>query len=504
MSTGSHPGDLRILEEDLGADSVVVDGREEGVTYVFISPNQSFGSAVSRMMKTLPGMSLAEAQSLIRKHCPSIREMNERLGADQMVPRVEAAPQAGDVEAVPVGGLTRGRRSWRWARIAAVAAPAVIGGAAAAHFLFPSGATPDFARPKSVASAPNSAAEATYNLPLFKQIASRGKMRCDSIGPYQAKCVDADGTVMFSEASIGTSTAFTFAYGKDKIGFRIFPSEESAAAWVQEDANREVFDNVSMYGRVVLWGTDPVRLKEWRTALDSGPRFGNNTSAMYSQSPLPVSLASLAFGTLGVTQDRMEKAVSTGGDDSASLVYAVQLVMGTVPNEPQVPAVSGANDAVAIVVGAPDGVSSKETHGGVTAVVAVDPAPVNVTAPAGPAPDPEPTYPPVRPTPPPPAPAPKPAVEPSRPPADPDPVKDVPVPPVSETKAPDPSTQQPSVPAEPATVPPAVDPAPAVPEQPGLPLPAPSSESPTPTVPPVGAADQSDSGEVMEGFEARG
>ncbi|MFF4188129.1 hypothetical protein ACFYZ9_33540 [Streptomyces sp. NPDC001691] len=504
MSTGPLQ-DLHIIEEDMGADSVVVEDHDKGVTYVFISPNQSFGSAVGRMTKTCPGMSQAEAQALIRKHCPSIREMNERLGTDQTVPRVEAAPQAGDVSAMPGTRLARERR-WRWARIAAVAAPAVIGGAAAAHFLFPSGTSADLARPSTSISAPNSVADATYNLPLFKQIANRGKMRCDSIGPYEAKCVDADGTVMFSEASIGTSTAFTFAYGKDKIGFRIFPTEESAAAWVQEDANRQVFDNVSMHGRVVLWGTDPTRLKEWRTALDSGPRFGNNASAMSSQSPLPVSLASLAFGTLGVTEDRMVEAASMGGNESASLVYVVQLVMGTVPNEPQIPAVSGANDAVAIVVGAQDGASAKETHGGVTAVVAADPVPVRVPTPVEPVPATEPqpdvTRPPAKPTPPP-APDPKPAVDPPLP--EPDPTKTVPVPPVAETKTPEPPAQ-PSVPVDPPVVvrPPA-DPTPAVPEEPVLPLPVTSPDPQTPTAPPVEAEpDLPDGGAGAEGPEVRG
>ncbi|MFJ8301339.1 hypothetical protein ACIQ9R_36310 [Streptomyces sp. NPDC094447] len=509
MIPGDTGDNLKVVCESLGSDCVAYED-EEGTTHVFVSPAQSFDSAVSKLAKAVPGLPYDRAQHLIRTHCPGIREMNERLGIDTgSIPRFEAPPSSAVTEPC-VQEPPRHLRASRWARLAAVAAPAVLLGAAAAHFLAPMTSEPP-AYGAPFMSRADAEASQTYGLPLFKEIVRDGQIVCDPIGEFEAKCVDADGEIMTSEASVGTSTVFTFSYDDEKIGFRVFPDSNAAWAWVAEDANREVYDNVWRHGRVVLWGTDPIRLRQWRAALERDTGSKLNPQALGS--PLPAQLAALAFGTLGVTEETFAYGLTEGSGSDERLLRAVQLVLGTAESASgEVKA--GADDAAAIAVDAPDE-PGDETRRGETDRTeepeeTVEPSPVPVlprepeptaepepTSTSTPTPETNPTPAPTgtpSPTPTPTGtstPTPTPTPEPTTPPLVP---KPPPTPTPTPTASPEPtSTPTPTPTSEPTGVPvPTVVPTPAPtptasPEPTSTPAPTPTSEptGPVPTLVPT-------------------
>ncbi|MET9528144.1 hypothetical protein [Streptomyces coeruleorubidus] len=369
--------ELRILEEDMGADAITFENYEEGVTYLFVRPKQSFEYAVKSIQKVCPEMSLSRVQQLVRDHCKTVVEMNERLGADLVVPRFEAAPDAGVVPPAPMKmtGQHRRPRPPRWAKVAAVAAPALAGGMLLAQWLNPSPKNTSSTSPVPSISQDDKVAAGTYRNPAFEKIAAGGEMKCDPIGAYEAKCVDADGKVMYSEASVGTSTAFTFSYDTEKIGFRLFSDADSASAWAAEEANRDLYQNVMQYGSVVLWGTDAERLREWGNSLteherEQRDRAGSSPAmapmlASAPIAPLPDRLAFLAFGTLGVTEETIQRAVERQDVQSAQLLRAVELVLGNADGSQFDIIPTGPSDAVAIVADAvtPPTGDKTEVHG---------------------------------------------------------------------------------------------------------------------------------------------
>ncbi|MFJ5142944.1 hypothetical protein [Streptomyces sp. NPDC088707] len=375
----------------MGGDAVTFEKKEEGVTYLFVRPGQSFEYAVKNVLQAIEGMTLRRAQALVRDHCPSIIDMNERLGTDQVVPRFEAAPDAGVVPAVPMKetGQHRRPRPPRWAKVAAVAAPALAGGMLIAQWLNPDAKSVANGEGTSISQGDKAAAH-TFRDPAFQKIAEGGRMKCDPVGAYEAKCVDADGQVMYSEASVGTSTAFTFSYDREKIGFRLFPDVESAEAWAAEEANQNLYQNVKLYGRVVLWGTDDGRLNEWGDTLSQqtaqpgapgGPGMMSMTAVSNPFAALPDRLAFLAFGTLGVTQEAIHQAVLSSDSNSEQLLRAVELVLGGAGRSMLGLVPSGAADAVAIVADAPSSTgSATEVHTATDPVPAPPPATNEETA----------------------------------------------------------------------------------------------------------------------------
>ncbi|MER6232557.1 hypothetical protein ACFUC2_05175 [[Kitasatospora] papulosa] len=491
MSSGTQ--ELRILEEDHGADAITFENLEEGVTYLFVRPGQSFENAVMKILKALPELSLSRVQDLVRTHCPNVVEMNERLGVDQAVPRFEAAPDAGVVPPVPMKetGQHRRPRPPRWAKVAAVAAPALAGGMLLAHWISPSAKTgaPPITSANPSISQDDKVAAGTYRSPTFEKIADGGEMKCDPAGAYEAKCVDADGKVMYSEASVGTSTAFTFSYDLEKIGFRLFSDKDSAEAWASEEANQNLYQNVRQYGRVVLWGTDAERLTEWGSSLTAHAHqkqadFDTLSAHMEpptpSAEPLPDRLAFLAFGTLGVTTESIHQAVSRDDTESVQLLRAVDLVLGNADGSSFGIIPAGPSDAVAVVANATSPAEDQTAPQGGSGAVPVDPAPrppapstgTETTTPTAPAPGPV-----VTPTP---APAPVPAPSTQEPATEPKPTV------VEPERAPEPRPQPPVVqpepevpdveepPVQPAPAPePAVDPVPPWAEVPPVETPAP-------------------------------
>ncbi|MFD4933447.1 hypothetical protein [Streptomyces virginiae] len=361
----TNTNELRVLEEDMDADAITFTNNIEGVTYLFVRPGQSFGVAVEAILRVCPELTLPQVQDLVRTHCPSIIEMNQRLGTDQNLPRFEAAPAAGVVPPAQVKaeGAHRRRKAPRWARIAAVAAPALAGGVFLAQLLQPAGGKTSSAAPAPSLSREDQAAAGTYKDPEFKKIAEGGQLTCDPMGAYEAKCVDSDGQVMSSEASVGTSTAFTFSYGFEKVGFRIFPDDDGAKAWTAEESNRHLYANVIRHGRVVLWGTDQKRLADWERSLADTAfetQRARHTMMMTQAAPLklpplplPDRLSFLAFGTLHATEETIQHAVAAEDMKAVQLLRAVQLVLGNAPTSRLGLVPSGPDDAVAAVVDEP-------------------------------------------------------------------------------------------------------------------------------------------------------
>ncbi|MEU6632796.1 hypothetical protein ABZ905_31620 [Streptomyces parvus] len=485
--------DIQLIEEDLDTDCLVWQNTETGVMAIFLRPGQSFDNAVKSVQRVCPELSLTHIQALIRTNCPNIVEMNERLGVDQQLPRFEAAPDAGVIPPAPVkpSGGHRRPRPPRWARIAAVAAPALVGGVVIANMFGSSGkplatpaASPSLSQDDKIAAS-------TYKDPAFKKIAEGGAMTCDTMGAYEAKCVDQDGKVMSSEASVGTSTAFTFSYDFEKVGFRLFPDIESATAWSAEEANKHLYKNVRQHGRVVLWGTDAERIREWekpfleeerRKAERDGVQDMALSGLPQAATPLPARLANLAFGTLGVTEASVARAVHADDPQSVQLLQAVQLVMGNADLSQLGVVPAGPGDAVAVVLDATNEPTAMTDSSKIVLAVGSEtlPPPVVVPTrrPVSVVPDlPAPTAPVQKPaeTPQPQPPAPDPVLEPENPKAEtpktgnegstppvvvPEPVP-VPEEPPAEP-APDP-VPTPEEPAEPAPVPeePPAEPAPA-------------------------------------------
>ncbi|MER7759494.1 hypothetical protein [Streptomyces sp. NPDC097619] len=360
----NHLPELRVEEEDMGADVITLTKQDEGVTYLFVRPGQSFESAVRGIQRVCPELTIAQAQELVRTHCPRVIEMNVRLGSGKSIPRFEAAPAAGVLPPLPgpADEATRRSRFPRWAQFAAVAIPAIVGGVLFAQLLHPLGnnGSTETSTGSPTASQEARALAGTYKGAAFQRILAGGRMTCDPLGPYEAKCVDADGTVMFSEASVGTSTAFTFSYGLEKVGFRVFPDGDAAAAWAAEEKNSNLYEGIRRDGRVVLWGTDEERLDAWAKSLArpaaEGEAPGGPQPSVLGSAALPDRLAFLAVGTLGFAEESIARA--PWADDTVSVVVlqAARLVLGSAHSSPLGIVPAGSDDAVAAVLdGVKDG-----------------------------------------------------------------------------------------------------------------------------------------------------
>ncbi|WP_442538342.1 hypothetical protein, partial [Streptomyces pseudogriseolus] len=344
----------------MGSDAVTFEDLNEGITYLFVNPDQSWDFAVKSVMKACPDLTLQEVQDILRTHCPAIREMNERLGVDYPpVPRFEAAAAAGSVPPPPADKSAHRRpRPPRWARIVAVAAPALVGGTLLAHVFAPQrpASSPDTAG----VTVSQSDEASLFDDPVLRKYVQGSELRCDSVSQYAAKCVDADGQVLFGEASVGDSAVFTFSYDSEKLGFRVFPSAADAALWASEDGNRRLYENLSVSGRVALWGTDERRLAEWRASLRAQETV-TDARTMGAAAPvaaaraadvLPERLAVLALGALGVDGATTPQERREGPLQEAQTRHGVALVMGVAPatGHGRIPA--GPADAVAVAADA--------------------------------------------------------------------------------------------------------------------------------------------------------
>ncbi len=502
MTSATPPIKIHVLDPDDNDDDVPLTDvgvvNINGERHLFLSP-QSFYSAVRQVKSAMPDLPEEQVERLVREHC-EFKDFDELLG-----PPVEAAPPV-DLPPFTQEPATPARprgRAKKWA-VAAAVLPAFAGAWALGHY---TGADPASAAASAPDATPNTASDdvARDNRNLgpepftaddFTAFSEAGKIDCSPIDNLEAECTDADGMVMATKAATGPdSTIFTFSYGSERIGLRIFGTAEYAETWTLQDGSQELYPNMVRSGRYVLWGTDEARLKEYETLLASASKQSaagaHQVHAMGGAEPLPPRLAALTLGTLGLDEYDVHTILFAPQDASvdAPVLMAAQAVLGVHDATPPA-VVFGEDDIVALAVGLepPPTVAEPNTHPQ-TGESVTDPAAespddssgeptetVTVTDPA-PAPDPQPSE------------------------------TEQPQPEEPEPTTPDPKPEPKPKPAEPTTPDPKPEPTPkpaeplAKPEQPPTtpvaPAP-PTAETPAPPQGPDPAATQPSTGGAAE------
>ncbi|MCD9903223.1 hypothetical protein LUR56_31220 [Streptomyces sp. MT29] len=326
---------------------------------------------------------------------------------------------------------------------------------------------------------------APFTEPRFSHFAGAGDIDCSPTNPLEAECTDADGTVMSSKAATGPdSTIFSFSYGDEQIGLRIFYDTEYADTWARQKGTQELYPNLVQHGRYVLWGTDLVRIKEYGDLLDQADGTGGAT-ALGQSTPLPPRLAALTLGTLGVDEHQVNRLIAAPAAmaDEAPTMLAARMILGidTAPAP-----FSPGDDIVAIAAGIEPNAPKTPVAPPAVMVPVTDPAPS--TGGGTPAPPPAVTPPSPRPTAPP-------ETAPADPPVSPPEAKPTGTVPPPVTVEPPPPVPVEPVPPAPVELPPPVEPV--------TPLP-PTEEQPPAPVDPVPVPEPTEPAEGTEPPEEEG
>ncbi|MFD3514937.1 hypothetical protein [Streptomyces sp. NPDC058657] len=472
----------------------------DGERHLFLSP-QSFGSAVRQVSAAMPDLAMEQVERLVRDHCAEFKDLDELLGAEPVPPvDVEPLPEEPEQPSRPRS------RAKQWV-IAAAIVPALAGSWALGHFT--GGGTS-----RAAASAPDTdpspdpdhsgsrgvTSVQPFDDPEFKGFSEAGKIDCHPIDNLEAECTDSDGMVMATQAATGPhSTIFTFSYGSERIGLRIFGDARYAATWSQQDGSKVLYPNMATVGRYVLWGTDKERLKEYVSLLRTPSQKTFAAHTMGSMRALPPRLAALTLGTLGLDESDVRSILYTPEDGSVSspVLMAAQAVLGV--SDPSTAMRAGEDDIVALAAGInpPVGIPVDRQNGSGSIEQVIRPRPSKDGETSRPTPKPTPVvekpevpeveHPVPVPTPPP---EPKPE-EKSPEPEEPSPPPVRPVPPVTDPTTPPVDPTPPVVePTPPPVVPPIVEPTPVepsvdpvVPPEPVPPIVEPPAPSPQPDVP---------------------
>ncbi|MER5301280.1 hypothetical protein ABT039_17655 [Streptomyces lasiicapitis] len=461
-----------------------------GERHLFLSP-QSFYSAVRQIKSAMPDLPEEQVERLVREHC-EFKDFDELLR-----PPVEVAPPVDLPPPVQEPGepAPRRGRAKKWA-IAAALLPALAGSWMLGHYTGPA-STPASAPEASPDAASDEVARDNRNLgpePFtahdFKDFSEAGKIHCSPIDNLEAECTDSDGMVMATKAATGPdSTIFTFSYGRERIGLRIFGTADYAETWTLQEGSQELYPNMTRSGRYVLWSTDAARprLKEYTKLLASASKKSaagaHQVSTMGAADPLPPRLAALTLGTLGLDRHDVHTILFDSQDAAVDVpvLMAARAILGVGDGTSAV-MLPGEDDIVALAMGlepspavaepetTPASGASEGSSGGAVVVV-TNPAPVPDPKPTGTEQTRKPVDPqkPTQPT----VPEPRPRPEEPRP-EEPRPEEPRPEEPKPEEPKPDPE-HPPTSPDAPGTIPPAE--LPTVPQEPG----------PGETQPPVGS-----------------
>lgn len=299
---------LEIVVGDFPVDASLVT--HKGGQTLFLRP-QPFSSAVRHVRNVLPHITLEDAERLVCEQCPEFRDFDDLLGTnDPPVPRVdEPAPAAPATDT-----SARGRR-WRRVALTAALLPALAASWALGRYTGDESTSQPTKPPASDAAhaggQPNGVAP--FNDPPFKFFAGAGKIDCKTINTLEAECTDADGMVMSTQAATGPdSTVFTFSYGHERIGLRIFHDAVYASTWARQDGTIQLYPGLDVYDRYALWGTDVNRIAEYRRLLQRkhpGPLPPQSLGAPRPL-PLPPRLAALTLGTLGLDEHDVNGIIS--------------------------------------------------------------------------------------------------------------------------------------------------------------------------------------------------
>ncbi|MEU6460361.1 hypothetical protein [Streptomyces sp. NPDC046976] len=456
MSESQPRIQIHILAPEDEADADLTDlGLVDvgGERYLFLRP-QSFDSAVRQVCSAMPDMPVEQVERLVRER-PEFKNFDELLGTVDSPPPLDITPKPGK----PFRPARSRGRVKGWV-VAAALAPALVGSWALGRYTSVVGN--ESVQAKVSAPHETKTEDAPFADEKFDFFAGASKIECDPVSTLEAECTDVDGMVMSSKAATGPdSTIFTFSYGSERIGLRIFYNTGYAHTWTRQDGSRELYPHMQVHGRYVLWGTDPQRIHAYLRLLKKADRAAG-PSAMGRVTPLPPRLAALTLGTLGLDQQQVSQIIARPAlavTDAPAMV-AARLVLGL----DTAPADDGrdSDDIVAIALG----IQSPPVTGGV--ILTANPVKPAPAVPAAPAPTPRTPTAPATPT------APPPPIIPS-----------VPSVPSTPTTPASPSTPAPP----PVTMPPPTDTTPAPPSDPA-PTPSQPEETGTPSAPPVEEAPQ--------------
>ncbi|MFF8789252.1 hypothetical protein [Streptomyces sp. NPDC015125] len=321
-----------------------------GERHLFLKP-QSFDSAVRHVRSAMPDLPLEQVERLVREHS-EFKDFDELLGPAEPVQPLDITPTPDESPKL----VRRRGRAKQWV-LAAALAPALAGSWALGYVTAGSPAgisasAPDASPSPSSTDAPTlRSAAKPFAGPGFLDFSEAGQIDCEPIANLEAECTDADGMVMSSKAATGPdSTIFTFSYGSEQIGLRIFEDADYAETWVRQDATTELYPHLSRSGRYVLWGTDKSRLSQYMDLLRASTASPSAMSPMGSMAPLPPRLAALTLGTLGLDERDVETILfsPSSAPVDESVLLAAQAVLGVQTTAPRY---TGGDDIVAIAAG---------------------------------------------------------------------------------------------------------------------------------------------------------
>ncbi|WP_326724642.1 hypothetical protein OHT59_40130 [Streptomyces sp. NBC_00243] len=351
MTEAQPPVQIHIVRpEDEGYGDLTDVGLANirGERHLFLKP-QTFDSAVRQVSSTMPDLPLEHVERLLREYCPEFRDFDELLGPVGSHPLLDITPTRAEPDRL---ARPRGRAK-RWV-IATALVPALAGSWALGYVTGSSpvgtvASTPDASANDAVGA---QVATKPFTGPEFLDFSTAGRIDCKPIADLEAECTDADGMVMSSTAAAGPdSTIFTFSYGSERIGLRIFGDAEYAETWARQDGTTELYPNLARSGRYVLWGTDEQRLSAYADLLRAqGPRPSSTTSTVGASTPLPPRLAALTLGTLGLNERDVEIILHSPHSALVDepVLLAAQAVLGV---RRTVLRFTGSDDIVAIAAG---------------------------------------------------------------------------------------------------------------------------------------------------------
>ncbi|MER6616386.1 hypothetical protein [Streptomyces xantholiticus] len=330
----SPPEKLDIVVGEFPTDAALFN--VNGVRTLFMSSGQTFSTAVRNVRNVLPGITIEAAERMIREQCQEFRDLDDLLGLTDPVPPSVERPPVEPVSSVRKEQLPRKRRG----KVILVAAllPALAASWALGRYTNVVDSTPaqtEASSPDAISDSSEigsaAAQQAPFNDSKFEFFAGSSKIECDPISTLEAECTDSDGMVMSTKVATGPdSSIFTFSYGSERIGLRIFYDAEYADTWARQDGSRELYPNMKVHNRYVLWGTDPERIAEYAQLLEDA---GSSPTAMGGATPLPPRLAALTLGTLGLDSQDVHQIIARPAAAAADVptMLAARLVLGLDP-----------------------------------------------------------------------------------------------------------------------------------------------------------------------------
>ncbi|MCG8971864.1 hypothetical protein [Streptomyces sp. CL12-4] len=349
-----HTEKLEVVVGDFPTQAALIN--YNGVRTLCMGRGQTFSRAVDNVLNVLPGITREAAETLIREQCPEFQDFDTLFGLTEPAPPSVERPPAEPEDDVVKEAAPRNRR--RTAVLVAALLPALVASWALGRYTNTadtSPAVPQASAPDATPDPTDTAAPAApFTDAKFEFFTGSSQIDCDPVSTLEAECTDSDGMVMFTKAATGPdSTIFTFSYGSERLGLRVFYDAEYAQTWARQDGTQELYPNLRVHGRYILWGTDPGRISEYVELLEDADRSTPKVAQMGGATPLPPRLAALTLGTLGLDQREMHQLMAktpTPLQADTPAIVAARMILGLDKPPASRPA-PGDEDIVAIAAG---------------------------------------------------------------------------------------------------------------------------------------------------------